>query len=104
MITEPVRAEPRAVKLEHPTRAERVARGKAARGAVPRERQSELDLSARPDPIALIEEQMTGRIPELIPVRYERMIDSPFLFYRGAAVIMASDLSRTPNSGIGAQL
>jgi uncharacterized protein (DUF2252 family) len=87
-----------------PTRAERVARGKAARARVPRSRHAELALSPHRDPLALLEEQAQTRIPELVPVRYGRMIDSPFSFYRGAALIMAADLSRTPTSGLFAQV
>jgi uncharacterized protein (DUF2252 family) len=92
------------VKVEHPTREQRVAHGKAARAAVLRSRQAELDLTARPDPLALVVEQMSDRIPELIPVRFGRMLASPLAFFRGSAVIMASDLSRTPSSGLRAQL
>jgi uncharacterized protein (DUF2252 family) len=90
--------------VEHPSREQRVALGKAARAVVPRSRHAELDLQARPDPISLIEEQMVDRIPELVPVRYGRMLQSPFAFFRGAAVVMASDLSHTPSSGLRAQL
>jgi uncharacterized protein (DUF2252 family) len=71
---------------------------------VPRSRHAELNLSPTRDPLALVEEQVRDRIPELVAVRYGRMIDSPFSFYRGAAVIMAADLSRTPTSGLTAQL
>jgi uncharacterized protein (DUF2252 family) len=58
----------------------------------------------RPDPIALLEEQAKTRIPELVPIRYGRMLTSPFAFYRGAAYIMAADLSDTPHSGLRVQL
>jgi uncharacterized protein (DUF2252 family) len=58
----------------------------------------------RPDPIELLESQATTRVPELVPIRYGRMIASPFAFYRGSAVIMATDLSRTPSSGLQVQL
>ncbi len=50
----------------------------------------------RPDPIALLEEQAESRVPGLVPIRYGRMLVSPFTFYRGAALIMASDLAATP--------
>jgi uncharacterized protein (DUF2252 family) len=92
------------VKVQHPTRERRVAVGKAARAAIPRSRHAELDLTARPDPLALLAEQASDRIPELVPVRYGRMLESPFAFYRGSALVMASDLSRTPSSGLRAQL
>ncbi|NVB77447.1 MAG: DUF2252 domain-containing protein, partial [Kofleriaceae bacterium] len=81
-----------------------VARGKAARKEVPRSRNAELDLRSRPDPIDLLEEQARSRVPELVPLRYGRMMISPFTFFRGAALIMASDLARTPSSGIRAQI
>ena len=58
----------------------------------------------RPDPVALLEEQSASRIADLIPVRYGRMLVSPFAFYRGAALPMASDLASVPVSGIVTQL
>ena len=58
----------------------------------------------RPSPISLLEEQATTRVPELVPIRYGRMLVSPFTFFRGAALIMASDLSTTPRSGLTAQI
>ena len=60
--------------------------------------------SDRVDPIALLESQSTTRLQVLVPVRYGRMAISPFAFYRGAALPMASDLSPGPNSGITVQL
>src|SRR4030081_2872526 len=57
-----------------------------------------------PDPIALLQEQATTRVPELVPIRHGRMAVSAFTFYRGAAFIMASDLAATPSSGLRAQL
>jgi uncharacterized protein (DUF2252 family) len=88
----------------HPSVAERVARGKAARAEVPRASQGKYEPAARrPDPIKLLERQAETRVPELVPIRYGRMLVSPFTFYRGAALIMASDLATTPNSGLIAQ-
>ena len=58
----------------------------------------------RPDPVALLEQQAVTRVPELVPIRYGRMLVSPFTFYRGAALIMASDLASTPRSGITTQV
>ena len=58
----------------------------------------------RPDPIALLEGQSATRVPELVPVRYGRMLESPFTFFRGAALIMASDLSEGPRSPLDVQL
>jgi uncharacterized protein (DUF2252 family) len=54
--------------------------------------------------VALLEEQAATRVPELVPIRYGRMLVSPFTFYRGAAAIMAADLAPTPVSGIAVQL
>jgi uncharacterized protein (DUF2252 family) len=84
--------------------AERAARGKALRKLTPRASHSRLEPAPdRPDPIDLLERQASTRIPELVPIRYGRMLVSPLTFYRGAALIMASDLSRTPRSGLTAQ-
>jgi uncharacterized protein (DUF2252 family) len=84
--------------------AERVARGKAARAEVPRESHAAFDPpSTRSDPIALLEEQAKSRVPELVPVRWGRMMVSPFTYYRGAALPMASDLAGTPVSGLAVQ-
>jgi uncharacterized protein (DUF2252 family) len=91
--------------VPHLTRAEREARGKAARAEVPRSSHAELDLNgSRPDPIALLEEQAETRVPDLVPIRYGRMLVSPFAFYRGGALIMASDLAASPRSGLTVQL
>ena len=84
---------------------ERVARGRAARREVPRSSHAGFAADAhRPDPVALLEQQAVTRVPELVPIRYGRMLVSPFTFYRGAALIMAADLSTTPRSGIFTQL
>ena len=91
-------------KVAHLSPEERKARGKAARNEVPLERHADFAPQARPDPIDFLEEQAKTRVPELVPIRYGRMGVSPFTFYRGAALIMASDLSGTPNSGLHAQL
>jgi uncharacterized protein (DUF2252 family) len=107
----PTQTEPRRVQryqldsgLGHLTVAERAARGKTARAEVPRESHADLCLPQdRPDPIALLEEQSAERVPELVPVRYGRMMVSPFTYYRGAALPMASDLSYTPVSGLAVQ-
>jgi len=86
------------------TPAERVERGKAARVAVPRDSHAVFDPgSDRPDPLALLEEQAKTRVPELVPVRWGRMMASPFTFYRGAALPMAADLATTPVSGLAVQ-
>jgi len=86
------------------TPAERVARGKAARAAVPRESHAVFEPPpGRPDPIDLLEQQATTRVPELVPVRHGRMMVSSFTYYRGAALPMASDLAATPVSGLAVQ-
>ena len=90
--------------VPHFTPAERAARGKAARVEVPRTLQAEIEIPRDRDPVALLEEQAVTRAPELVPIRYGRMLSSAFAFYRGSALIMATDLSRTPNSSIRTQL
>ena len=90
--------------LVHLTQAERADRGKTARAEVPRESHAEFDPPGdRPDPIGLLAEQSAGRVAELVPVRYGRMMVSPFTYYRGAALPMASDLDATPVSGLAVQ-
>src|SRR5437588_12216499 len=88
----------------HLSVAERVAKGKAARAAVPRSAAADFERApTRIDPVALLEQQATSRVAELVPIRYGRMLTSPFAFYRGAALVMASDLSTTPTSGLTVQ-
>ncbi len=92
------------VVVPHLTVAERVARGKAARAEVPRSSHAVFEPGPeRPDPIDLLERQASTRVPELVPIRYGRMLVSPFTFYRGAALIMAHDLAATPRSGLNVQ-
>ena len=84
---------------------ERQARGKRARTEAPRS--SHADWVAAPDrtdPVHLLERQAATRVAELVPIRYGRMLASPFAFYRGAALIMAADLAAAPRSGITVQL
>ena len=91
------RATGQAGQVEHPTLTERAARGKAERKLVPLSVHGEWQPSSdRPDPVSLLEEQGTSRVPELVPIRYGRMLVSPFTFYRGAAYLMASDLADAP--------
>jgi len=93
-----------AAAVPHLTVAERVARGKAARAEVPRSRHAIFEPPPRrADPIKLLERQAKTRVPELVPIRYGRMLVSPFTFYRGGALIMASDLAATPRSGLQVQ-
>ena len=74
------------------------------RTQVPPDRQADLATDDRLDPVEVIAGQVASRVPELIPLRHERMSASPFAFFRGAAAVMAGDLARTPTSGLTAQL
>ena len=83
----------------------RAAQGRAARKRVPRDLHADWNASSgRTAPALLLEAQEQPRVPELIPLRHQRMTESPFAFYRGAAAIMADDLARTPSSGLMVQL
>ncbi len=87
------------------TPAERAARGKQVRGEVSRSSHAEWEPAAdRRDPVELLEEQAATRLPELIPIRYGRMLVSPFTFFRGAAYVMAADLAGSPRTGLQTQL
>jgi uncharacterized protein (DUF2252 family) len=84
--------------------AERVERGRTARAQVPRESHAMFERQPdRPDPLSLLEGQAATRVPDLVPVRWGRMAASPFSYYRGAALPMASDLADTPMSGLAVQ-
>ena len=84
---------------------ERAAAGKAAREKVPRSSHGEWKPAARRrDPVKVLEDQAKSRVPELVPIRYGRMLASPFTFFRGAAAIMAMDLAKTPESGLQVQV
>ena len=86
------------------TPAQRADMGKAARTKAPRESHAVFKPAPdRPDPVALLEEQAKTRVPGLIPVRYGRMLMSPFSYFRGAALPMAADLATTPVSGLTVQ-
>jgi uncharacterized protein (DUF2252 family) len=90
--------------IEHPTPDERAARGRAARAEAPRRGHTGWKPpSARRSPVAILQEQATTRVPELVPIRHARMTASPFAFYRGAAAVMAADLATTPDSGLRVQ-
>jgi len=83
---------------------ERIEAGKVLREKVPRSSHGEWAAPKnRPDPIAQILQSDRGRVPELLPIRYERMSQSPFAFFRGAANLMAADLAKTPTTGIRVQ-
>ena len=78
--------------------------GKAARHEAPLASHSEFQPSSGRDPVGLLLDQATSRVPELVPVRHGRMLVSPFTYYRGAALPMAADLAGTPTSGLRVQL
>src|SRR4051812_4176914 len=87
------------------TTAERRARGKAARSEIPRSAHGAWEpASIRRDPVELLEEQARTRLPELVPIRYGRMLVSPFTFFRGAAYVMAADLADGARTGLHTQL
>jgi uncharacterized protein (DUF2252 family) len=84
--------------------ADRAAAGKALRDKVPREWHGGWKVfKGRPSPIDILQKSDVGRMKELVPIRYGRMLQSPFAFYRGSAGLMASDLARTPNTGLKVQ-
>jgi len=88
-----------------PTPDERRSTGKARRGSMPRSTHAEWKPPAnRADPIDLLEKSNRTRLTHLVPIRYGRMLDSPFTFLRGAAIVMAADLATTPVTGFRAQL
>ena len=96
---------PAAPVMPHLSVEDSKAKGKQARTKVPRDTHAGFEPAAdRPDPVALLESQAATRVPELVPIRYGRMLVSPFTFFRGAALVMASDLSTTPRSGLNAQI
>jgi uncharacterized protein (DUF2252 family) len=89
----------------HLTAADRAARGKAARAEVPRSSHAEWEpAQGRRDAVDVLDDQARTRVPELIPIRYGRMLVSPFTFYRGAAAVMAADLAGAPRTGLEVQL
>ncbi|KYF75112.1 hypothetical protein BE20_13195 [Sorangium cellulosum] len=91
--------------MPHLSAEDHAARGKAERAEIPRTTHATWGTPPhRPDPIALLEEQAKTRVPELVPIRYGRMLASPLAFYRGAACVMASDLAATTRSRLRVQL
>ncbi len=80
-------------------------RGRSARSAIPRSAHAEwAPAHNRPDPVQVLEDQARDRVPELVPIRYGRMLSTPFSFFRGAAAIMADDLAASPTTGFQVQL
>ncbi|MBS1894823.1 MAG: DUF2252 domain-containing protein [Actinobacteria bacterium] len=87
-----------------PSPAERSDLGKSIRDAVPRSSHGAWEPAKdRRDPVAVLEGQAESRVQELVPIRYGRMLASPFTFFRGAAAIMAMDLAETPDTGLRVQ-
>ncbi len=82
----------------------KIEQGKALRRQCPRRSHGEWTAPAgRPDPVAILEEQGAQRVPDLVPIRYGRMLVSPGTFYRGGAAIMAWDLAHTPTTELRTQ-
>ena len=92
------------VSASRPSRSELHAAGKSLRDKCPRDSHAIWKAPrSRPDPLRLLEASNKGRLQELIPIRYGRMVHTPFTFYRGAALNMAADLAGTPASGLRVQ-
>src|SRR4249919_973123 len=85
------------------TLADRYKRGTSLRKKTRREKHADLRGPADRDPVAILAASDRARVPELVPVRYERMLASPFAFLRGAAAVMAEDLRHQPTAGIPVQ-
>src|SRR5690348_14127679 len=83
--------------------AERYRHGAGLRRKTPRQTHADLSGPASRDPVAILAAGDRTRVPELIPIRYERMLASPFAFLRGAAAVMAEDLRHQSNAGISVQ-
>jgi uncharacterized protein (DUF2252 family) len=94
----------RATATKRLTHADQVAQGKDARDRAPLEAHAEFTPDKSRDPVGLLMEQGKSRVPELVPIRNGRMLESPFTYYRGAALPMAADLATTPTSGLRVQL
>ena len=89
---------------KHLSPEQRATSGRAARGKAPLDAHAEFQPSKARDPVALLLSQDESRVPELVPIRHGRMLESPFAFYRGAAAVMAADLHTTPTPGLRTQL
>ena len=91
----------RSLRQQSVTRAERYALGKSLRKSVPRSSLADWSVPpSRPDPVDLINASHRGRVDRLIPVRVGRMVESPYGFLRGTAVVMAEDVAHLPSTGI----
>src|SRR4029077_8315729 len=90
--------------LDHRTVSDMVALGRSVRAEVSRSSHAAFELSAGRYPIVWLEAQTASRVAELVPVRYGRMLGSPFAFFRGAATVMAHDLAGIPRTDLAVQL
>jgi uncharacterized protein (DUF2252 family) len=88
-----------ATRAARPSLAERLESGRAVRRRTPRRDLAQLTTTGR-DPLAILDEQDASRVPQMLPLRHERMAASPFAFYRGTAAVMAADFARDPHTGI----
>lgn len=94
----------RVLMSRQPSVEERLETGKALRESVPRSSHGEFVRHRGVDPLRILREQAKTRIPQLVPVRHARMLQSPFAFLRGSAAVMAADLASTPQTGLQVEL
>ena len=94
----------RVLMSRQPSVEERMETGKALRESVPRSSHGEFVRHRGVDPLRILREQAKTRIPQLVPVRHARMLQSPFAFLRGSAAVMAADLASTPQTGLQVEL
>jgi uncharacterized protein (DUF2252 family) len=91
--------------MQPATPEERRALGQSRRKQVSRRRHAEFEAGARPAAaLALLKHSQQGRVPALLQLKYDLMVESPFAYFRGAAPVMAADLAAAPNTGIDAQI
>jgi uncharacterized protein (DUF2252 family) len=104
-VEQPKPVQERTARAGHPSPKERRAAGRALRAGAPLDAHAAFSRTRKsPDPVTLLEEQGADRLPDLVPIRYGRMLQSPFAFYRGAARVMAADLAGAPSSGLTVQM
>jgi uncharacterized protein (DUF2252 family) len=100
----PATQEPSSPAIHRPSAADLRAHGNKLRDQVPRKSHGLWKRPAdRADPLDILHASDAGRVPQLVPIRYGRMLQTPFTFYRGAAAVMAADLAKTPATGIRVQ-
>ena len=104
-ITDIAAGQARLTRYPNDDRAALFERGRALRATAPRRAHAGwVAPPDRPDPLDLLEWTNRNRVPELVPIRWGRMLASPFAYYRGSPYVMASDLSRTASSGVNVQI